>query len=107
MSTYSEPLTLIAMTQQRDDVGNWNDAEETPRVVLCDVESVGRSEFYAASTSDMNSEIVFKLNKYEYQNERFCEYDGERYRIIKTYKDNATFEEIELTCEKVKRDGQN
>lgn len=105
MSTYSEPLTLIKTTEQSDDVGNWSGSQETPRVVLCDVESVGRSEFYAAATSDMNPEIVFKLNKYEYENERLCEYEGERYRIIKTYKDNSTFEEIELTCERVNRNG--
>lgn len=101
MSTYSEPLTLIRVTPQRDDVGNWNDSHEVPRDVLCDVASVGRSEFYAAATSDMEPEIVFKLNKYEYDNERLCEYEGQRYRIIKTFKDNSTFEEIELTCEKV------
>lgn len=101
MSTYSEPLTLIKVTQGSDDLGNWSPGEEDPRVVLCDVASVGRSEFYAAATSDMNPEIVFKLNKYEYDNERLCEYEGVRYRIIKTFKDNSTFEEIELTCEKV------
>lgn len=101
---FNDELILIGVTYGQDDIGNQEETE-TRRAVLCNVESVGRSEFYAAATSDVNPEIVFKVNKYEYQNERFCEFEGERFRIIRAYSTKNEFEEVELTCEKVKRNG--
>lgn len=96
---YDDELILIDVTFFEDDIGNQME-QETRRPVLCSVESIGRQEFYAAATSDVNPEILFKVNKYEYHNERFCEFDGVKYRIIRTYMAKNAFEEIELTCGK-------
>lgn len=96
---YNDELILIDVTYTEDDIGNQTE-QETRRAVLCSVESIGRQEFYAAATSDVNPEILFKVNKYEYRNERFCEFDGVKYRILRTYTTKNAFEEVELTCGK-------
>lgn len=96
---YNDELVLIGVTYGEDEIGNQTETEER-RTVLCNVDSVGRSEFYAAATSDLNPEIIFKVNKYEYQNERYAEHDGIKYRIIRNYSLKNGFEQVELTCER-------
>lgn len=101
---FNDELILINVVYESDDIGNQSETE-TERSVLCSVHSVRQSEFYAAATSDVNPEVMFKVNEYEYLNERFCEFENERYRIIRSYKTKNEHEEVELTCEKVKRNG--
>lgn len=96
---YNDELILIGAVHTSDDIGNQIGSEDR-RGVLCDVDSIGRNEFYAASTSEVNPEIVFKMNMYEYHNERLCEFKGVKYRILRTYLTKNEFDEIELTCGK-------
>lgn len=96
---FNHELTLINVVYVSDNIGNQNKVE-SKRVVLCNVNTIGRREFYEASTSDLNPEIIFTVNKYEYQKERYAEYEGVKYRIIRDYLLKNEFELVELTCER-------
>ncbi len=95
--TYDDMLYLVEMDFKLDEVGN-QVAAEVLRPVLCNVESVGRNEFYSAAAAGLRPEIRFVLKNYEFSPQvREVEFEGQRYSVIRTY---ATgFEEIELVCE--------
>lgn len=96
--TYDHELILIRESITYDDLGNAaKTTEEIP--VLCSVQSVGRNEFYSAANAGLKPELVFVVKNYEYQGEPNVKFDGQKYRVIRTY--TTGFEEIELTCEKV------
>lgn len=71
------------------------------RTVPCDVLSVGRREYYEAKTHGLDPEWVLVLGNYaEYQGEKLCAFEGQVYRIIRTYtREDAR---IELTVERVR-----
>ena len=76
---------------------------EDPFVILCDVQSVTRSEHYAAANNGVKPEIVFVVNQYEYEGQKLVEFEGVRYNVIREYKSKNPehFETIELICEGV------
>lgn len=98
---YDHELILLGSGFTEDELGN-QIPDDTRKSILCKVDSVGRSEFYSAASSNLRPEIVFTIHKYEYENERKIEFEGQKYSVLRTY---ATgFEEIELTCERTGAD---
>jgi SPP1 family predicted phage head-tail adaptor len=89
-------LTLIDTTSSENDLGDAL-TTPTPMTVLCDIKSVTRSEHYAAAASGLRPEIVFIINKYEYKEQKFVEFEGKKYSVIRTYVNNG--ETIELVCQ--------
>jgi len=88
-------LTLISESPEAH--GIFETHTESKRVVFCEVRSVGYQEYYRALEQDLHPTMIFRIADYaEYQGEKICEYDGVRYRIVRTYIDNAA---IELTVE--------
>ena len=78
-------MTLVAVTYTKDEEGN-PEAHETKREVLCQVQSVGRSEFYSAAQVDLHPEFVFILSHYkDYQGEKIIEYTDWMQRNHKLY----------------------
>lgn len=60
---------------------------ETSRSVLCRLASVGMKEFYEASAHDFYPELKFILADYlDYEGERLVEHDGQRYRVLRTFR---------------------
>jgi SPP1 family predicted phage head-tail adaptor len=100
--TYDHELVLIKQDFAFDEIGNQIPIE-TRKTVLCNVKSVGRNEFYNAATAGLRPSIVFVIHGYEYDGEQSVEFEGVRYKVIRTY--STDFEEMELTCEKVAADG--
>ena len=100
--TYDHELTLIRQEYQEDEIGN-RIPVETRTTILCVLKSVGRSEFYNAAVTGLRPEIVFVIHGYEYNGEQYVEFEGVRYRVIRTYSED--FEEMELVCERVAADG--
>ncbi|ACJ33048.1 phage head closure protein [Anoxybacillus flavithermus] len=100
--TYDYELVLISQAFIEDEIGN-RIPTETRKTVLCNVKSVGRNEFYSAATAGLKPSIVFVIHGYEYDGEQEVEFEGARYRVIRTY--STDFEEIEITCERVAADG--
>lgn len=70
----------------------------SPREVFCGLRSVGRTEFYQANATGYKPELVFVLADYlEYSDETLVDHNGQRYRIIRTYR---TGQELELVVTK-------
>lgn len=95
---FDRELILLGEKIIEDDIGNQN-STETRRSVLCQRKSIGRTEFYAASSSGLKPEFVFVMYDFEYRNERKLEFEGIKYSVIRTY--STGLKEVELTCEKV------
>ena len=73
---------------------------ETARTVYCTVRSVGMQEAYQAMAAGLNPEMKLVLaHHFEYQNERLCEFEGVRYKILRTYITEA--DGIELTVQRL------
>ena len=90
-------LTLISENPAAH--GIFDKPTETSRTVFCTIRSVGYSEYYRALEYGLHPSIVFVLADYaEYQNEKIAEYEGVRYRVIRTYETGGS---IELTAEEV------
>lgn len=102
MATYDHELTLIGETIEEDEIGN-RVPVETRTTVLCSVKSAARSDFYSGAAAGLRPEYVFTIHAYEYSGERIVEFEGKRYRVIRTYQTGT--EEIELTAERVISNG--
>ena len=91
----NEILTLIRTVHGVDDYGDPAVAETT-RTVFCRLASIGQKEFYQAQAVGLQPELKFVLADYwDYQGELLAEYNGTRYRVLRTYR---TGQEIELIC---------
>ena len=98
---FRDVLTLISENPEAHGV--FDPVTETPRQVYCSVRSVGMREAYEALSNGLKPEFVFTLTDYsDYGGEKICEYNGTRYRIVGTYRNNQG---IELTVEEVTADG--
>lgn len=71
---------------------------DAKREVFCGFSSIGMREFYAASTTDFHPELKLILADYlDYEGETLADYNGQRYRILRTYRKGL---ELELTLER-------
>ena len=67
---------------------------DASRYVFCRVASIGMKEFYEASARDFYPEMKFILADYlEYDNEQLAEYNGQMYRVLRTFR---TGQELEI-----------
>lgn len=66
--------------------------------ILCHVESIGQSEFFAAGQNGINSDLKIVTQAVNYSNEEIIEYNGARYGIYRTFRRKDS-DEIELYCE--------
>lgn len=88
-------LTLIRQDHGVDEYGD-QVLTETTREVFGELRSIGQKEFYQAQAVGLQPELKFVLADYlEYENEQLVEHDGQRYRVLRTYR---TGQQIELTC---------
>ena len=71
---------------------------ETRREVFCGIRSIGMKEFYSAHGTDYRPELKLILADYlDYEDETLALYNGELYRILRTYR---VGQELELTLER-------
>ena len=91
----NELLILIQPTHGVDDYGD-PVVTETTREVFCGLRSIGQKEFYQAHAVGLQPELKFVLADYlDYNDEPLVAYDGQRYRVLRTYRDG---QELELVC---------
>lgn len=87
-------LTLIQQTQGVDDYGD-PVAKEATREVFAKLGSIGQKEFYQAHAVGLRPELKFVLADYlDYSDEPIVEYEGQRYRVLRTYRNG---QHLELT----------
>lgn len=80
-----DAMILVSVTYTKDEEGNSIPNEEE-REVLCQVQSVGRSEFYSAAQADMHPEFVFILSHFkDYKGEKIIKYTDWMQREHKLY----------------------
>lgn len=92
---FRDVLTLIG--EQPKAHGVTDAYREVTKEVYVAVQSVGRSEAYQAMQNGLHPQFVFVLSDYaDYADQKICEYQGKRYRVIRTYRKNQA---IELTVE--------
>ena len=85
----NEVATLIKREHGKEDV---------KREVFCGVRSIGMKEFYSAHSTDFRPELKLVLADYlDYNDETLADYNGQRYRILRTYR---VGQELELTLER-------
>ena len=90
----NEILTLITATQTADEYGDLV-VTETTREVFAKLGSIGMKEFYQAQAVGLQPELKFVLADYlDYEGETLVEYNGQRYRVLRTYRAG---QELELT----------
>lgn len=90
----NDVITLIKQTQGVDDYGDPIITEDT-RDVFAKTGSIGEKEFYQAHAVGLQPEIKFVLSDYlDYDGERFVQYEGQRYRVLRTYRKG---QELEIT----------
>lgn len=97
-------VKLISVTYTEDEVGNQIPAE-TFTEVWAEVTGIRQSEFYNAALAGLKPEITFIIWANEYIGQTKVEYNGIKYKLIRTYINPAKSEMIELICEKVAADG--
>ena len=71
---------------------------EIKRDVFCRLASIGQTEFYQAQATNLRPELKFVLADYlAYEGEYLCIYNGEWYRVIRTYR---VGQELEIVVQK-------
>lgn len=75
--------------------------ESSARDVYGHCYSVGEREFYDATQAGYELDLKVRLWALDYNGERLLEWSGERYRVVREYRDRE-HRTVELTCEKVK-----
>lgn len=81
--------------------GIFDKPEEAPRMVFCDVRSVGQQEFYRAQANGLHPSVVFVMPFVNYQGEKIVLWTPwgraqQRFRVLRTYQDG---DNVEITCE--------
>lgn len=90
------PMNEVAVLIKRTYEGA--NRVETRREVFCGVRSIGMKEFYSANSTDFRPELKLILADYlDYDDETLADYNGIRYRILRTYR---VGQELELTLER-------
>lgn len=77
-------IKLIGTTYAQDSTGVWRETP-TERTVMCQVNSVTRSEFFDGGRNGLNPEFVFTMFQGDYDGESIVEYAGKTYSVYRTY----------------------
>lgn len=86
--TWSDELTLVAITPPAERVnehGFPNEPSEVKTVVFANRKSVGYSEFYKAAQAGYTTDLKFDVYTEEYEGQECAEYNGKRYKVLRTY----------------------
>lgn len=86
--TWSDELTLIAVTPPDvavNEHGFPNEPSEVATVLYANRKSVGFSEFYKAAQAGYTTDLKFDVYTEEYEGQEYAEYNGKRYKVLRTY----------------------
>lgn len=94
---------VYLITENPEAAGVLDERTETRRKTYCEEISLSMSETYQARASGFSPIFRLRLPQdFEYRKETLCEYKGERYSIIRDYRDEKTGNATELTLERVR-----
>ena len=81
----SDIIELIPTTTAPDEYGVPRTVEGEPRVVMCQVRSITRTEFFEAGRNGLNPEFQFNVFGGDYDGETLVRYKGKQYAVYRTY----------------------
>ena len=76
---------------------DFSDGRIVRREIICEVESIGHKEFFAASQQGLKPEYKLTVWADEYQGESIVIYNGETYKIYRNFRRNADRMELYIT----------
>lgn len=84
---------IIKLINETQPHGVFDDPGETTVSVKAEVRSVSFREFYAAASAGITPELIFRMtNTGDYNGQKVFVYNGERWRVIRTYTKGQTLE---------------
>ena len=93
---------VYLITESPEAKGVLDQATETRRKTYCEEKSLSMSETYQGRASGFSPDIRLVLPQdFEYKGETICEYKGERYKIIREYRDEKSAG-AELTLQRIR-----
>lgn len=100
----NDEITLIPEKTRKGETGATHREPDTAnaRCAFASVESVSMREFYAAYAVGITQAMKATMYREEYGGETLLEYEGQRYRVVRTYKPKNRLDVIELYCEAAK-----
>ena len=97
MNKWSDQITLIKENASgQDEDGFPVYRAETRNTVFCNMQSVKATEFFQAAEHGVNAVHSAVLHSYEYDGEKYAEYNGIRYAVYRAY-EKQDKETVELT----------
>ena len=97
MNKWSDIVTLVKIADGgQDDDGFPVAGKETKTEVFCNMQSVKATEFFQAAEHGVNAVHTAVLHSYEYDGEKFADYNGIRYAVYRAY-EKQDKETVELT----------
>lgn len=97
---YCEEIELVQITEERDGDGYVVNTEYK-KLVFADAQSVKREEFYSGMKAGIVLSATFVMMACDYENQQYVDYDGVRYKVVRTYRTGR--DQIELNCTEVAR----
>ncbi|MGQ7544909.1 phage head closure protein [Streptococcus suis] len=94
---WNHEITLVAKRITGKDKLKQNITKEVKSILLCRKKSITRSEFYQANQAGIRPSLVVDIHSFEYDNQELAEFEGKRYRILKTYPVDLEILELTLT----------
>lgn len=93
---------VYLITESPEARGVLDEVTETRRKTYCEEKSLSLTEVYQARATGHAPTIRLVLPQdFEYRGETVCEYKGERYAIIRDYRDEKS-DSTELTLERIR-----
>lgn len=94
---YNDIISLLTITQTVNEVGDTVESISKSDVFAM-VKSAGMKEVYEALNVGLKPELVFELaDYYDYGDQEHIEYDGKRYKVLRTYRKDSNELEIVVT----------
>ena len=94
---FNDVITLIDVAPDGiNEHGFSIETEEQRNKVFGNKKSVRGSEFYQAWQIGIEVKFIFEMRLIDYNNEEYAEFEGKRYKILRTY-ENKNGEFVELT----------
>ncbi len=98
---WSDVVDLLVFADNQDPEGYGVQAAQR-RTLFCNwEEGVSQNEFYLSNKQGLQATDSVELQRVDYNGERFAEYQGRRYRVIRSFP--ASFDTVTLILSEVLR----